>query len=108
IGSRESSMQTAQVIAQFGGGMMPVVLNPPEDIPATVRSAMVFALTIFHKQNGEVGKKIWNDFLPEALRNGQIVPSPPTEVVGHGVDAIQEACQKHKAGVSAKKIVVTL
>lgn len=40
IGSRESSMQSAQVIAQLGGGILANVLNPPEDIPATVQSKM--------------------------------------------------------------------
>lgn len=40
IGSRESSMQTGQVIAQFGGGVLASVLPPAEDIPATVEGKM--------------------------------------------------------------------
>lgn len=40
IGTRESSMQCAQVIAQFGGGILASVLDPPEDIPASVQGKM--------------------------------------------------------------------
>lgn len=75
----------------------------------TVRlTQTVFAVSIFYGENAHVGKAVYEDFLPKALASGQIVPAPPSEVVGHGLDAIQEACQKQKAGVSAKKIVVTL
>lgn len=51
---------------------------------------------------------MWEDFLPEALASGQFVPAPPAEIVGHGIESVEDACQKQKAGVSAKKIVVTL
>jgi len=66
------------------------------------------ALTIFAGSNAHVGKAVYEDFLPKALASGHVIPFPPAEVVGHGLDAIQEACKKQKAGVSAKKIVVTL
>lgn len=108
IGSRESSMQIAQVIAQFGGGILASVLPPAEDIPATVQGKFVFALSIFYGDNQFVGKAIYENFLPQALASGQILPMPPAEVVGHGMESVEEACQKQKAGVSAKKIVVTV
>ncbi|KAK5952498.1 hypothetical protein OHC33_006542 [Knufia fluminis] len=108
IGTRESSMQAAQVVVQFGGGILSSVLPPPEDVPASVQAKQVFAVSIFYGENAHVGKAVYEDFLPKALASGQIMPAPPSEVVGHGLDAIQEACKKQKAGVSAKKIVVTL
>jgi len=37
IGARESGMQCAQVIAEFGGGILVSTLSPPEDIPASVQ-----------------------------------------------------------------------
>lgn len=46
--------------------------------------------------------------MPQALASGQIKPMPPAEIVGHGIEKVEEAGQKQKAGVSAKKIVVTL
>jgi len=48
------------------------------------------------------------DFLPKALVNGQLKPKPDPEAVGHGLEALQGALDKLKAGVSAKKIVVSL
>jgi len=108
IGSRESSMQSAQVIAQLGGGILANVLNPPEDIPATVQSKMVLAPTIFYGSTAYVGKGVYEDFLPQALASGQIVPAPDSEVTGNGLGAVEAACQRQKAGVSGKKIVVTL
>lgn len=33
-------MQTAQVVASFGGGIIASTLPPPEEIPATVNSQM--------------------------------------------------------------------
>lgn len=108
IGTRESSMQCAQVVSEFGGGILASVMTPPDDIPATVRGKSVVALTIFYGSNAHVGKAVYQDFLPSAIASGQIVPAPEAQVVGHGLEAIESACQKQKAGVSAKKIVVTL
>lgn len=68
----------------------------------------VIAPFIFREPNITIGKAIYEDFLPQALQSGQIVPFPEAEVVGNGLEAIEDACQKQKAGVSAKKIVVTL
>lgn len=56
----------------------------------------------------EVGKAIWQDFLPQALADGRIKPTPRADVVGTGLEAIQGAMEKHKQGVSASKIVVSL
>lgn len=52
--------------------------------------------------------KVFQDFLPRALAERQFVPAPEPEVVGKGLDKIQDAFGVHMQGVSAKKIVVTL
>lgn len=36
------------------------------------------------------GKHIFEDFLPNALRTGNFVPAPQPEVVGYGLESIQE------------------
>ncbi|EOO00996.1 putative zinc-binding oxidoreductase protein [Phaeoacremonium minimum UCRPA7] len=56
----------------------------------------------------EVGKAIFEDFLPEALARKQFVCAPEPQVVGHGLEKVQEALDIQKNGVSAKKIVITL
>jgi hypothetical protein len=65
------------------------------------------AVTIFY-QHPDVGKAIWGNFVPEALENGRLKPKPDPLVVGKGLDKIQEAVDKQRAGVSAAKVVVEL
>lgn len=52
-------------------------------------------------------RPIFEDYLPKAL-DGQFVPRPTPEVVGKGLDQIQNAMDVLRKGVSAKKIVVQL
>jgi len=70
-----------------------------------VGSAFVNLAPVF--TNG-IAKYIFADFLPKALAAGNFVPAPDPEVVGHGLESIQDAFAVQKNGVSAKKIVVTL
>lgn len=48
------------------------------------------------------------DFLGPALAQKQFVPAPPPQIVGRGLDRINEALELCQKGVSAKKIVVSL
>ena len=83
-----------------------------EVISGTIRSRMKGVSTKF--VNGgdlvgkEVGKAIYEDFLPKALDARTFVPAPDPHVVGKGLEWVQEAMDINKKGVSAKKIVVTL
>lgn len=56
----------------------------------------------------EVGKAVYQDFLPQAMEQNRFVPAPEAQVVGKGLEKIQEAMDMCKKGVSAKKLVVTL
>ncbi|MBB1198394.1 zinc-binding alcohol dehydrogenase family protein [Curtobacterium flaccumfaciens] len=56
----------------------------------------------------EVGPAIYRDFLPEALRTGRYRATPTASVVGSGLAAIPGALAELRAGVSARKLVVTL
>jgi len=56
----------------------------------------------------EVGKAIWEDFLPQALESGRFRPMPEPQIVGKGLEHVQEAMDLNKKGVSAKKLIVTL
>ncbi|KAH6724507.1 oxidoreductase [Leptodontidium sp. MPI-SDFR-AT-0119] len=55
-----------------------------------------------------LGKFMFEDFLEGALRDGRVVPSPPSEVVGRGLENVQVGFEGLREGVSAKKLVVTL
>lgn len=56
----------------------------------------------------EVSKLIYEDFLPDALANGDYIAAPEPQVVGKGLEHVQEALDMHQKGVSAKKLVLSL
>ncbi|KAG0652096.1 Dehydrogenase azaJ [Hyphodiscus hymeniophilus] len=58
-------------------------------------------------ENG-VGKMIFEDFLPRALEGGNFVAAPDPLVIGKGLEFANEAVEKQKAGVSAKKVMISL
>jgi len=107
IATRDTQLNVAQVLAQLGGGKMAVVLPPSDEIPATVNANGILAALIL-TQEKQLGEAIYHDFLPSALINGQIRPAPKPDVVGHGLEYVQPALDRSRAGVSASKVVVTL
>ncbi|OSS47450.1 hypothetical protein B5807_07219 [Epicoccum nigrum] len=55
-----------------------------------------------------VGNAVYRDYLPKALADGTFKAAPEPEIVGQGLEVIQEALSVQKRGVSAKKVVVSL
>ncbi|CAG8898594.1 unnamed protein product [Penicillium egyptiacum] len=53
-------------------------------------------------------RPIFEEYLPRALVERQFVPRPKPEVVGTGLDKIQDALEVLRKGVSAKKIIMQL
>lgn len=82
-----------------------LISKTPDKIPEGVETAFVWGTSL---EYSHVGKAIFTDFVPAALASGQIRPSPQTLVVGHGLEAIQTALDRHHQGISARKVVVTL
>ena len=74
---------------------------PPEGV--TVKH--IFGTTL---KDNEVGKAVYEDFLPKALKAGTFVPAPEPLIAGHGLESVQGAVDLQQKGVSAAKIVVTL
>ena len=70
-----------------------------------IKTNFVVATTV--AQN-EVGRQIYQDFLPQALEDGIFVPAPDPQNAGSGLEAIKEGLKIQKKGVSAAKVVVTL
>ncbi|KAH8556760.1 zinc-binding oxidoreductase CipB [Umbelopsis sp. PMI_123] len=79
----------------------------PNPIPAELGVTSKFVWGSDLKKN-EVGKAVFQDFLEKALETGKYIAAPDAEVVGHGLEHIQDAFEALTNGVSAKKIVVTL
>jgi len=72
---------------------------------AGIRAAFIWGTSL---RDDEVGRRLWGRLLPEWLADGTVRPLPEAVVAGDGVGAIQEALDRQRAGVSARKIVVTL
>ncbi len=70
-----------------------------------IRATFIWASALMHD---EVGPMLWERFLPAALAEGLYVAAPAAEVVGTGLEAIQPAMDRLRAGVSARKLVVAL
>lgn len=82
-----------------------VTLPPPDDLPVGETATHI---TRPNLKDDEVGPMIYRDFLPRALADKRHVPAPSARIVSHGLEALQEALEIQKAGVSGAKIVVTL
>ena len=65
----------------------------------------VFGTTL---KTNEISTAIYRDFLPAALAEGRYTAAPPPQVVGDSLEDLQHALDLHRAGVSARKVVVTL
>jgi NADPH:quinone reductase-like Zn-dependent oxidoreductase len=55
-----------------------------------------------------VGPAIFQDFLPSALAERRFVAAPEPVLAGNGLEQIPAALERHRVGVSASKLVVTL
>lgn len=56
----------------------------------------------------DVGRAVYEDFLPKALAEERYVCAPEPLVIGTGLEHIQEALDLIKEGVSAQKLVVLI
>ncbi|KEF52168.1 uncharacterized protein A1O9_11795 [Exophiala aquamarina CBS 119918] len=56
----------------------------------------------------EVGKAMYQDFLPAALEENRYIVAPDPIIVGKGLESIQAGLDLLRKRVSAKKVVVTL
>jgi NADPH:quinone reductase-like Zn-dependent oxidoreductase len=70
-----------------------------------IRTRFVWGSTLM---DNEVGPMLWEEFLPAALAEGRYIPAPTAQVVGAGLEQVQSALELLRAGVSARKLVVTL
>lgn len=65
----------------------------------------VLAISI---KDSDVSKAVYQDYLPQALKDGSFRPAPKATVVGKGLESLQGGLDKLKEGVSATKLVVSL
>jgi NADPH:quinone reductase-like Zn-dependent oxidoreductase len=97
------------VVAAFGGGKVATAIPPNENTPQVESVEWLFV----KPPEGEEAQRaydgfIYNRWLPQALLDGTHRPSPKTNVVGKGLESLNDALQALKKGVSGEKFVVEL
>jgi NADPH:quinone reductase-like Zn-dependent oxidoreductase len=103
IATPETYAHDLAILAKLGGGHLACVHPPPPpaDVPANVKAGMIFAVN-------DVATPVWKDYVTPALQVGKLQCLPRPSVIGKGLEHIQDALKKSKAGVSATKLVVEL
>lgn len=101
IATDETFPHDKAILAQLGGGHLACSHPPPTDVPENVTAGMIFAVN-------DIAAPVWEEFVTPALQNGKLQCLPSPTIVGKGLDFVQKALEKSKAGVSATKLVVEL
>ncbi|CAG8896703.1 unnamed protein product [Penicillium egyptiacum] len=103
IATPETYAHDIAILDQLGGGHLACVHPPPPatDLPANVNAGMIFAVN-------DIATPVWEGYVTPALQSGKLQCLPPPFVVGNGLESIQSALEKCKAGISALKLVVEL
>jgi len=105
----DTAQRCADIVLACGGEKLVLVGPWPstETKPEGIEISMPLAAKLFTDQ-AQLGAWLFNEYLQNALSNGSIVPAPRIEVAGGGIAAAQKALDRLKAGVSGRKLVVTL
>ncbi|KAL2871249.1 zinc-binding alcohol dehydrogenase family protein [Aspergillus lucknowensis] len=101
-----SAVPCAEIVSRVDGKKFVSLANPPSgSLPAGIASKFIFGGDL---KDNEVGPAVFEAFLPKALAAGTFQAKPSAEVVGRGLESVQQGLDDLKAGVSAKKFVITL
>lgn len=101
ISTPETYANDLVMLKRLGGVHLACVHPPPGDVPASIKAGMIFAVD-------DIATPVWRDYITPALQAGTLKCLPTPTVVGKGLEYIDEALKKCKAGVSATKLVVEL
>ncbi|KAL3476662.1 zinc-binding oxidoreductase CipB [Aspergillus californicus] len=96
---------TVDVVLRSSGVKLVSTVKPGFQAPEGVTVKFIFGTSL---KDNDVGKAIYEDFLPEALKAKTFVPAPEPLVVGKGLGSLQEAVDLQAKGTSARKVVVPL
>jgi len=93
------------VIAKSEGNKFVSTVKGGFQAPEGITVKSVFGTTI---KDNHVGKAIYEDFLPKALKAGSFIPAPNPLLAGQGLENVQAAIDLQAKGTSAQKVIVTL
>ncbi|CBF73475.1 protein cipB [Aspergillus nidulans FGSC A4] len=96
---------TVEVVSKSQGVKFVSTVKGGFQAPEGVTVKSVFGTTI---KDNQVGKAIYEDYLPKALKAGSFIPAPVALVAGKGLESVQAAVDLQAQGTSAQKVVVSL
>ncbi|KAF2853063.1 zinc-binding oxidoreductase CipB [Plenodomus tracheiphilus IPT5] len=101
-----AAIATAKVVQQCqGSNKISTTLPVPTDMPDGVIAKHVRGDDL---RETSLGRAVYQDFLPKALKSLVFVPAPNPLVVGQGLEKVQDAINLLRKGVSAQKLVIKL
>lgn len=106
IGSKDTAAAWTPIFKKRGGRWASVQPNP-EGIPEGCEGADLWAAQVAFDDR-VVGEAVWGKWVTPALVKGVLKAKPGPMVVGKGLEYVQEAMNKQRAGVSFAKVVVDL
>ncbi|KAL2825951.1 chaperonin 10-like protein [Aspergillus cavernicola] len=114
IGTVESLRPTLEAVSRIVGVKKVFTTADEVDeklVPSGVKAEPIQAVDIRGEEGEDrdktIGKKIYEDFLPQALKAGKYLIYPDPWVVGQGLDSIQAALDASKNS-PGRKVVVTI
>ncbi|PGH33750.1 hypothetical protein GX50_03407 [[Emmonsia] crescens] len=114
IGTDKTFKQTAEAVSQIDGvKTLTSTIDYFEDVwlPSGVTGKAVLAVSIRGLEDEDekknVGKMVYEDFLPDALKAGKYHIAPDPLIAGNGLEVIQAALETSKR-TPGKKVVVRI
>ncbi|KAK9455009.1 chaperonin 10-like protein [Dipodascopsis uninucleata] len=106
ISEKETLTKTAEILlgAEAAVKYISHTLDTSLEYPG-VEGAWLNFTSVLHSN---VGPSIFHDYLTEALATRHLRPLPEPLIIGKGLEYVQEAMEKNKIGLSARKAVVKL
>ncbi len=102
ISTPETYARDFTIFEKLHGGYLACVHpSPVDNVPSNVKIGMIFAVN-------DVATPVYEDFVTPALQSGKLKCLPPPTVVGRGLEHVNDALKRSKAGVSGTKLVVEL
>ncbi|KAK7224047.1 hypothetical protein V2G26_012050 [Clonostachys chloroleuca] len=102
ISTPDTYVHDLEILSRLGGGHLACTHPPPtENVAENVNAGMIFAVN-------DIAQPVWEEYVTPALEGGQLKCLPQPEIIGHGLEFIQEGLNRSKAGVSGRKLVITL
>lgn len=105
IGFEAAKLSVEVVRRAAGKGAVVSTKGGVEDLPEGITLTKIFGVTL--RDNG-VAKAVYGNYLSDALKAGEFVPSPEPLVQGKGLENVQAGVDRLMEGVSAAKVVVLL